>query len=179
MYAWVLSAESHRRWFSATGVSCHPAISDGISCRPGLEVKGVARQLVKRIIRAYVTRPGLMRRALLNHSWNRHETQAATRCCKTWVLFSSCRWISPSVSNHRENTESPLLEGPSTEFLPRHCHVISSLALDLKFKEVAFTKGRWCMEVPQVSTYSVKFSQYLLFNRFWNYFQNLLWFDWN
>lgn len=141
MYARLLSAEIHRRRFSATGVSCHPAISDGISCRPGSGVKGVARQLVKRIIRAYVTRPGLMRRALLNHSWNRHETQAAAGCCKTWVLFSSCRWTSPSASNHRENTESPLLEGPSTEFLSRHCHAIPPLVLDLKFKEVAFVKG--------------------------------------
>lgn len=109
-----------------------------------------------------------MPRALLNHSWNRCETQAAAGCRKTWVLFSSRRWISPSalVSNHRENTESPLLEGPSTEFLPRRCRAVSPLVLDHKFKEVAFAKGCWCMEVSQVSTCSVKFSQYLSFNRY-------------
>lgn len=90
-YTGMFSAERS----SGTGVSCHPAISDGISCRPGSGVKGVARQLVKRIIRAYVTQAGLMPRVLLNHSWNCRETQAATGWCKTWVLFSPRYWISP------------------------------------------------------------------------------------
>lgn len=138
------------------GVSCHPAISDGISCRPGSGVKGVARQLVKRIIPAYVTRPGLMPRALLNHSWNGsgRETQAAAGCCKTWVLFSSCISGYPRrrylESNLRENTESPL-RGPSNRIsIPRRCRSVSPLILDpffdLKFKEeVAFAKG--CIEV--------------------------------
>lgn len=57
----------------------HHAISGvGISCRPSSEVKGVARQLVKRIIPAYVTRPKLMSHALLNHSRNRRGTV----CCR-------------------------------------------------------------------------------------------------
>jgi len=38
----------------------HPAISGRISCHRGSGVKGVARQLVKRIIPAYVTRSKLM-----------------------------------------------------------------------------------------------------------------------
>lgn len=32
---------------------CYPTISGRISCRPGFRVKGIARQLVKRIIPAY------------------------------------------------------------------------------------------------------------------------------
>lgn len=84
--------------------------------------------------------------ALLNHSWNRRETQAAAGCCKTWVLSSL--EISPlALLTWRvtaAKTRSHLLEGSPTEFLPRR-RAVSPLVLDSKFKEVAFAKG--CMEV--------------------------------
>lgn len=84
---------------------CYPTISSGISCRPGLRVKGIARQLVKRIIPAYVTR--LMLYTLLNHCWS---------CC--WKLVFAlrryppagypyqCDWRSSKHENVEKSSES-------------------------------------------------------------------------